>query len=155
METTLTTENKKRASIFSAENIIWGIAQLYTWMFVITAVSKLKNPGKFWGTLNGSPLLKPFADFLTYAVPIVELILCVFILIKSTRKKGLLAGALLLSSFTVYICLMLLLYDKKDMPCSCGGFVQELSWNAHIVFNLAFVWLSIWAFKLYRRINNT
>ena len=155
METTLPTMNKRLAAIFSPANIIWGIAQLYTGMFLITAISKLRNPEKFFGTLDGSQLLKPFASFFFFLVPIVELILCVFILIKSTRKKALLAGALLLASFTVYICLMLLLYDKKDMPCSCGGFVEELSWTAHIFFNIGFMWLSIWAFKLYRRINNT
>lgn len=154
METTLTTENKKTASIFSAENIIWGIAHLFVIIFLITAIIKLKNPDKFWGTLNGSQLLKPFADFLTYAVPIVELILCVFLLKKSTRKKALVAGGVLLLSFTIYIGLMLSLYGN-DMPCSCGGFVEELSWTAHIFFNLAFVGLAWWAMKLYKRIEHT
>ncbi len=154
METTLTTANKKTTAIFSAANIIWGIAHLYVAMFLITAISKLNNPDKFWGTLNGSQLLKPFANFLTYAAPIVELILCVFLLTKSTRKKALIAGGVLMLSFTIYIGLMLSLYGN-DMPCSCGGFVQELSWTAHIFFNLAFVGLTWWAMKLYKRIEHT
>lgn len=154
MDTTLPTANKKTASIFSAENIIWGIAHLFAALFLYTALAKLIRPDKFWGTLNGSQLLKPFANFLTYAVPIVELILFIFLLIKSTRKKALIAGGVLMLLFTIYIGLMLSLYGN-DMPCSCGGFIKELSWTAHIFFNLAFVGLAWWAMKLYKRIEHT
>jgi len=26
-----------------------------------------------------------------------------------------------------------------NLPCSCGGVIQQLSWTQHIVFNLIFI----------------
>lgn len=157
---TPTTTNKKNATL-SANNVVWFIAHLFIALFFYTALAKLINPPKFYGTLNGSQLVKPFASFLTYAVPFTELLICVPLLFNEirvgtkkipTRKIGLLAGGGLMLAFTVYIGLMLVMYGN-DLPCSCGGFMKELSWQAHIVFNLAFVGLAIWALLLIKRLN--
>lgn len=159
MQTTFAHTTQKKSSVLSAYNVVWFIAHLFVALFFYTALAKLINPPKFYGTLHGSQLVSPFASFLTYAVPIVELLLCVPLLIHEirvgtkkipTRKIGLIAGGTLMLLFTVYIGLMFLLYGN-DLPCSCGGVMKELSWTAHIFFNLAFVGLAIWALLLYKR----
>lgn len=162
METILPTTTKRNSAIFSAYNIVWFIAHLFVALFFYTALVKLINPEVFFGTLSDVPIVKPFASFLTTAVPIVELLICVPLLIHEkrigtykipTRKIGLIAGGSLMLLFTVYIGVILSLYDKAKLPCSCGGFVSELSWTAHIFFNLAFVGLAIWALSLIKRLN--
>lgn len=160
MQTMLHTSAYKK-TVLSAENVVWFIAHLFIALFLYTALAKLINPPVFYGTLHASQLVKPFASFLTYAVPIVELLICIPLLFNEinvgartipTRKIGLLAGGVLMLSFTIYITVMLLLFGDK-LPCSCGGFVKELTWPAHIVFNLAFVGLAIWALLLIKRMN--
>lgn len=158
---TIATAQKNKTAIFSASNIIWAISQLFVALFLYTALNKLTDPGKFWGTLNGSQLLQPYATFFTYAVPLIELVICIPLLFNFSigkrnipaRKIGLIAGGVLMLLFTVYIIVMLLLYSN-DMPCSCGGFIKELSWTAHIFFNLAFVGLAVWALLLYKRVKH-
>lgn len=159
MQTTTYSHTQKKSSLLSAVNVVWFLSRLFIAMFLYTGIAKLNDPEKFYATLEASQLVSPFASFLTYAVPIFELILCVLLLIpdnvrvKKTpiRKIGFIAGGGLMLLFTVYIGLMLSLYGKEKLPCSCGGFISELSWTAHIYFNLAFVGLSMWALSLYKR----
>jgi methylamine utilization protein MauE len=153
METILPTTTNKNSATFSAYNIVWFIAHLFIALFFYTALAKLINPPVFYGTLNDVPMVKPFASFLTYAIPAIELFISLLLLFNRTRKIGLIAGGSLMLLFTVYIGLMLFLYGKEKLPCSCGGFVSQLSWTAHIYFNLAFVGLSIWALSLLKRLN--
>jgi hypothetical protein len=63
------------------------------------------------------------------------------------------SSAILMSAFTIYIAVMLL--SGSDIPCSCGGVVEELSWGAHIVFNSVFVILSLLGVYLLRRRRRT
>jgi hypothetical protein len=65
---------------------------------------------------------------------------------------GLYPSFVLLFLFTIYIAAMLM--TGAEMPCSCGGVLEELSWPAHVVFNSVYVLLSalaIWLIKRKRR----
>ena len=35
-----------------------------------------------------------------------------------------------------------------DIPCSCGGVLEKMSWNEHLIFNIAFVVLGLVAILL-------
>jgi len=52
-------------------------------------------------------------------------------------------------SFSVYIVYMMMYY--KHLPCSCGGFLDLLSWPAHLVLNGTFIVLGIIALLLSKR----
>jgi hypothetical protein len=43
----------------------------------------------------------------------------------------------MMSLFTAYLIIMLKF--SYHIPCSCGGVLQNLSWNDHIVFNTFFI----------------
>lgn len=43
--------------------------------------------------------------------------------------------------FTAYIAMILTLADY--VPCSCGGVLEDMSWEQHLWFNGFFVLLSI------------
>jgi uncharacterized membrane protein YphA (DoxX/SURF4 family) len=117
------------------------ICTLIIALFVYTAMSKLLDHYNFHFGLTESPFIAPFANVLAWAIPASELIIALMLLIPALRLAGLYASGILMSLFTVYIAAMLL--SGSDIPCSCGGVVEELSWGAHIVFNSVFVILSI------------
>ncbi|MBS1567215.1 MAG: hypothetical protein JST39_22720 [Bacteroidetes bacterium] len=45
-----------------------------------------------------------------------------------------------MSLFTGYVAVMLSL--SYYLPCSCGGILQALSWQGHLVFNVFFTLLA-------------
>lgn len=102
-------------------------------LFVYTALAKLWDYTNFQFGLSESPVIAPFAGFIAWALPITELLVAVLLAIPVFRLAGLYASFVLLLLFTVYIAAML--GFAKEIPCSCGGVLEEMSWGMHIVFN--------------------
>nr|WP_276834881.1 MauE/DoxX family redox-associated membrane protein [Chryseobacterium cucumeris] len=59
---------------------------------------------------------------------------------------GLIGSFVLMLIFTGYIAL--LLSKSKNLPCSCGGILEKMSWNQHLYFNIGCVTLSAIALGL-------
>jgi len=125
--------------------IINSINGLFILLFTYTASSKLYALRKFRFVLHISPLLKDYSRLLSVGVPVIELCIAVLLFIPATAKAGMTAGVSLLLLFTAYIIYMIT--TDPNLPCSCGGVIQQLSWKQHIVFNLFFIAagsLAIW-----------
>ncbi|OQP58182.1 hypothetical protein A3860_07610 [Niastella vici] len=118
-------------------------------LFIYAASAKLLDFYNFQFSLSESPFIAPFAGILAWAVPAIELIIAVMLVIPGLRLAGLYASFILMSLFTVYITAMLLF--TSDIPCSCGGVLEEMSWGTHILFNCVFVALSAWGIYLLRK----
>jgi uncharacterized membrane protein YphA (DoxX/SURF4 family) len=118
-------------------------------LFVYAAVSKLMAYPLFTAQLEMHPLLKPFAGWLAWAVPVTELLIAVLLVIPFTRIPGLYSSAILLFMFTVYLTGMIL--TDKHLPCSCGGIISGFTWKQHIVFNLVFLGLAVTGILLNKR----
>jgi hypothetical protein len=125
------------------------ITLLHVALFLYAAVSKLMDYYNFEFGLSESPFISAFAGILAWTVPGVELLIVVLLLLPVTRLAGLYASFVLMLSFTVYIAAMLL--SSAEIPCSCGGVLEELSWPMHIVFNSVFVVLSAIGIVLERK----
>ena len=122
-------------------NIIYTIALLYILLFIYAAVSKILDFQNFQVQLGQSPLLSAYAEFISYAVPTIELLVCCLLLTCRFRIIGLFAAYGLMVMFTSYI--YIILNYSSFIPCSCGGILEDLSWNQHIIFNMVFVVLAI------------
>lgn len=129
------------------------ICTLIIALFVYASTAKLLDYYNFKFGLSESPFIAPFANILAWAVPAGELLIAGMLLIPPLRLAGLYASFLLMTLFTVYIAAMLL--SGSDIPCSCGGILENMSWDAHIVFNLAFVVLSAYGIYLKRKKRRT
>jgi hypothetical protein len=129
--------------------IIEFISGLLILLFLYTGLSKLFEHRTFAFSLGKSPLLSPFADFISIALPIGEIILAGLLLFKRTQLLGLWLSLGLMSLFTIYLTYMVSFADK--LPCSCGGVIAKMSWNQHIFFNLFFVAASAYAIHLYKK----
>jgi putative oxidoreductase len=112
---------------------------LLIFLFTYTGVSKLIDHENFLTSLLLSPLIKNQAFVIAWLVPVMELLIVAFLLSDKYREIGLMCSLVLMIIFTAYIVYMILFI--KDLPCSCGGVIKELSWSNHILFNSFFILL--------------
>lgn len=129
------------------------MAGLLILLFVYTALSKLDNYSFFQAQLNLYPFIGLFGNTLSWAIPAMELLIAILLLLPAYRTKGLMAALILLIVFTVYLLLMILY--TPDLPCSCGGVIQSLAWTQHIFFNCFFIMVTFIAVLMSRRNKNT
>lgn len=121
--------------------IVEIISSLFVLLFVYTAVSKLSDYQGFVSTLSRSPLVGNKAATIGWAIPLVELIVSVLLFVPKTKRIGLLASLGLMIFFTAYLFYMI--YFTKDLPCSCGGVLNRLSWKQHLIFNGVFTLIGL------------
>ncbi len=122
------------------------IAALFIALFVYAAASKLLDYQKFKVQIGKSPLLTAFTGWIPWFIPTIELIIGLFLVIPRFRLTALYASFGLMVMFTAYI--IAILKFSEYIPCSCGGILQNMSWNQHLIFNIGFVLLSIAAIFL-------
>lgn len=133
--------------------VIEVICYLYVLLFVYAAVSKLLDFENFQVQLGQSPLLSAFAVWVAWLVPLIELIIAVALIIPKFRQIGLFGTLALMTMFSVYI--FIILHYSSFIPCSCGGILEKMTWNIHLVFNIVFVLLSVMAIILNRQRTKT
>ena len=102
-------------------------------LLLYTGIDKINRHNDFMLALASAPLLKHYAVPLSWAIPVIELLIAWLLFFTATRLKGLYAAWLLITVFTVYLAWMLL--HTNNLPCSCGGFIEKLSWQQHVFFN--------------------
>ncbi|SHH92552.1 Uncharacterized membrane protein YphA, DoxX/SURF4 family [Flavobacterium sp. CF108] len=121
-------------------NIIEVVYLLYVLLFVYAAVSKLLDFENFQVQIGQSPLLSAFAQWVSWLVPIIELLIAFLLLLPKFKNLGLYAAFSLMIMFTAYI--FIVLHYSSFVPCSCGGILEKMSWEIHLIFNLFFVLLA-------------
>ncbi|MCC2590311.1 MauE/DoxX family redox-associated membrane protein [Chryseobacterium sp. MFBS3-17] len=126
--------------------VIILISYAYIFLFCYAAVSKLIDFELFQLQLGQSPIISTYAGFISYFVITIELLICGLLVFNNTRSTGLYLSTGLMVAFTVYIYLILNYAD--NIPCSCGGVLEKMTWSQHFIFNLIFVLLGIIAIAL-------
>lgn len=130
--------------------IIDFICILYIILFVYAGVSKVLDYENFRVQIGQSPLLSAFAGVLAWLVPATEIIISFLLLFSRTKVLALFSGYTLMIMFTAYI--YILLNFSSYTPCSCGGILEKMGWNTHLLFNLFFVILAAIAIVLQSQI---
>ncbi|NML22961.1 hypothetical protein HHL16_18940 [Pseudoflavitalea sp. G-6-1-2] len=126
-----------------------GTSLLLVVLFLYASLSKLSDYGKFRTNIAESPFIGRFAGVLAWFIPAAEIYISIMLLFAVTRLNGLYASFVLMLAFSVYIAL--LLGSGSEVPCECGGILNEMSWETHLVFNCVFTALSGSAALLERR----
>lgn len=116
------------------------ICSLFIILFVYTGLNKLMDHETFISQLRKSPFMQWGPEFVSYTIPIGELLLALGLIIRKTRMIALFGSFLLMAMFTGYIWIMLTY--ANDLPCSCGGILAAMSWNTHLIFNAVFTMLA-------------
>jgi hypothetical protein len=124
------------------------ISSLFIILFLYTGIYKLLYQEPFLTALEKQPLLRNFSGFVSIFIPLLEVVIAIGLLISIIndnyllRKRGLICTLLLMTIFTLYVGYMLIEYPN-DLPCSCGGIIQQMSWHQHLYFNMAFTLLAL------------
>jgi|ERR1044072_5565372 uncharacterized membrane protein YphA (DoxX/SURF4 family) len=117
------------------------IALLFVVLFLYTGISKLMEYSSFKEQIATSPILAPIAPIVAWALPLAEFAVAIALFIPAWRLRGLYASFALMLLFTGYI--IAILSFSEELPCSCGGVLEEMSWDQHLIFNITFTLLSI------------
>jgi len=131
--------------------IVELISAFFILLFVYAALSKVLDFEKFRVELGKSPLLNSSSFEISIMIPIIEILFSVFLVIKRLQLIGLYAAFALMVMFSCYI--LAILKFSSYIPCSCGGILQNMSWNQHLIFNLVFIGLAIIAVLIYPKKN--
>ena len=107
----------------------------------------LMDVHKFTVQIGKSPLLVNYAGFVAWSIPILEIIIAGMLVWERFRLIGLYAAFTLMTMFTVYIIAILQFSD--NIPCSCGGILEDMGWTEHLIFNIGFVLLAVSGIVLY------
>jgi hypothetical protein len=113
------------------------VSLILIFLFVYAAASKLLDYQRFLLQLGQSPILTHFANWIVWVIPGLEIIISALLAFPVYRILGLYASFSLMTLFTAYIIAITRFSDY--IPCSCGGLLQHMNWNQHLIFNLLFV----------------
>lgn len=125
------------------------IAFLFIILFLYTGISKLMEFDIATEQIALSPLLAPIAGFVVIFVPIAEIVTSLLLFFPKSRIYGLWATLALMIAFTGYVIYLINYNDQ--LPCTCGGVLEQLSWPQHRALNITLTLLAIIAIRLSRR----
>jgi putative oxidoreductase len=125
------------------------VSALFILLFVYTGINKLLSIDSLQKVLKDYPLLSGMPILVSWVLPITELVVAALLFIRKTKLLGLYSSWILMSGFTLYLLYMFAF--AKDMPCTCGGMLQKLTWNQHLIFNIFFILLATIAIVAYKR----
>lgn len=129
---------------------IEAITAVLLLLWIYTGLSKLIQYDKFRFEAGRSPFLQHVAPWVAAIVPAVELIVAALLIFKRTRIAGLYASLFLMTLFTGYVYIML--HYAYDLSCSCGGIIELLTWEQHLLVNLIVTLLTAIAILLQSRL---
>jgi putative oxidoreductase len=137
--------NKRWLNIF-----LQGIICLLIILWAYTSISKLNALTQFKQQLALQHFDLQFAQMLLWIIPGSEILATILLVIPKSRFYGLLLYFILMTAFTSYIGLALIGF-YKNVPCSCGGVLQGMSWMIHFWFNLFFLAIAGVGLQLMRK----
>lgn len=115
-------------------------------LFCYASLSKILDFEQFRVQLGQSPMLSAFADYIALGIPAMEILTVIFLVVPKMELIGFYSFYSLMVMFTSYIILILNFTDF--IPCSCGGVLETLGWTEHMIFNLVFILISLFAIYL-------
>lgn len=125
------------------------ISLLLIILWSYAAVSKLSNMEKSRMEMLNQVFPAWMAEVLVWLVPLVELALAGLLLFRRTRGRALLGSFLLLIAFSAYVGLLMTGIFGR-VPCSCGGILRAMPYEAHLVFNLCYTGIAALGHHLHR-----
>lgn len=110
-------------------------------LFLYASASKLLDYQRFIVQIGQSPLLADYAATLAWAVPLIEIVTAVLLFLPTSRLYGLYSSFGIMAMFTGYIYVIMNYAER--VPCSCGGILNKMGWNEHLIFNICFTLLAV------------
>lgn len=146
---TISLDNPSPKIFKAIKIVIEAIVAILIVVWLHTGISKLIEYKAFRIQMFQSQLFHNYAAFITFAAPILEIIIAAMLIFKKTRMLGMIGSFLLMIFFTWYV-IYLMIY-VPNLPCSCGGIVSFLTWPQHLALNIFLTLLSLTGIILIRK----
>ena len=124
------------------QTLLTCITALLIILFSYTAISKIMAFRVFHSQLAMQPFPRWSVWPLTLLIPTTELATTILLLVRQARPWGLYASAILMAGFTTYMGVVVAGIFEKT-PCSCGGVLQQMGFETHLIFNIFFLTISV------------
>ncbi|TXE04750.1 MauE/DoxX family redox-associated membrane protein [Algoriphagus aquimarinus] len=111
-------------------------------LWVYTGMDKLIRWEDSRKAFHNQTFPEELAEILTYAVPIIELLIAGLLLFTISRWWGYLSSILLLTVFTTYVGLIWVGAFPR-VPCNCAGIINSMGWAEHFITNSMFIVVAI------------
>ncbi|TKC00054.1 MauE/DoxX family redox-associated membrane protein [Pedobacter cryotolerans] len=125
-------------------------------MFILmfyAGIVKLSTFQVFVIQLDKSPLIPDVLTVMTaITIPMTELLIALGLLFYKYRTLSFLAGFGIMFGFSLYLIVLNTFY--VEVPCSCGGILGKMSYETHIVFNVAFTIISYTGYYFSKKQSN-
>lgn len=111
--------------------LAWTARLLLAGIFAGATIAKLRAPTAFVGVVQNYRLLPAaLAAPVAYALPVLEGLIAIGLLIEATRPAAALLAALLLAVFAIAIAINIL-RGRREIDCGCFGaeLRQRLGWD--------------------------
>lgn len=118
-------------------------------LFVYAATSKLIDYDTFIIQIGKSPLITKYASVIAWAIPTIEILISICLLIEKIQIQALYASFFIMLMFSFYIAFILLF--SPYVPCSCGGILNNMGWTEHLIFNISFTLIAFYGIILRSR----
>lgn len=121
--------------------VVEFISYFFILLFCYASISKIMDFKNFQIQISESPLLSVYAGFIPFAIVVLELIIAGLLCYRKTRNVGIIGSFILMLIFTGYI--FYIIQTSENLPCSCGGILEKMSWHQHLYFNIGCVVISV------------
>lgn len=110
-------------------------------LWVYAAASKILDFNMFKGQMHRQVLPYFLKVSLVYILPPLETGIALLLLFDRTQLTGFYFSSALMTVFTIYVGAVVFRFFDR-VPCSCGGVLNSMGWDAHFIFNLFFLLLT-------------
>ncbi|RZJ78452.1 MAG: hypothetical protein EOO20_27840 [Chryseobacterium sp.] len=122
---------KRTKAILILSNLTAGLLVV---SFSIGIVSKILAFKEFEYNLGATLFVKDYAEFLSYILLLIYFSALVLLCIKPLQKVGFYFSFALLSSYAIYIAVLLSV--SKSMPCTCISILDKLTWKQNLNYSI-------------------
>jgi putative oxidoreductase len=106
----------------------------------------------FRDEINNQPLPKTWTLWIVYSTILLEIGIITALLFERSRLAGFYISLVLMTIYTLY-SVAILLHFFPYVPCSCGGFIEKLTWLQNLTLNLVLLCLSLLSIIVHRRLD--
>ena len=135
------------------KNLIISIAIFANFIiFFYSGIDKLLHFNQFVNNFSKSPFSpQKYLEELCAFIIFLEIGFSILLFFDRTKRISLIGFGILSFLFSSYISLMI--FFSPYLPCSCGGIIDLLSWNEHLVLTTCLFFLSFYSSTLIKNEN--
>lgn len=119
-------------------------------LFLYAGLSKVLDMKTTLHDMHNQPFPHWLGSVLAWTLPPTEILISLSLPFDRWRLRGLYASLVLMTLFTIYTAVVLLHFFSR-VPCGCGGVIRDLTWEQHLLLNVAFVIISLAGVWLVRK----